>query len=102
MSAKVARKSNRGSKPGEHRGGRVKGTPNKVTLELKDLARQYTPDALKALVEVVREGSEGARVSAAKEILDRGYGKASQHIDANVAMTVEEVIHRVIDEHSGD
>jgi hypothetical protein len=35
--AKLARSSNRGSKPGEHRGGRKKGTPNKLTRELKDM-----------------------------------------------------------------
>lgn len=37
MTAKVARASNRGSKPGERRGGRQKGTPNKVTAALKDM-----------------------------------------------------------------
>lgn len=35
--AKVATRSNRGSKPGERRGGRQKGTPNKVTGALKDM-----------------------------------------------------------------
>lgn len=38
--AKVARTSNRGSKPGERRGGRQKGTPNKVTGALKDMILQ--------------------------------------------------------------
>lgn len=35
--ATVGARSNRGSKPGERRGGRVKGTPNKVTAALKDM-----------------------------------------------------------------
>jgi hypothetical protein len=35
--AKVAKSSNRGSKPGERRGGRQAGTPNKVTAKLKDM-----------------------------------------------------------------
>lgn len=35
MTAKVARSSNRGSKPGERRGGRQKGTPNKITGDVK-------------------------------------------------------------------
>lgn len=30
----------RGSKPGERRGGRKKGTPNKVTTEVKELVLQ--------------------------------------------------------------
>lgn len=37
MTAKVVKVSNRGSKPGEHRGGRAKGTPNKLTAALKDM-----------------------------------------------------------------
>lgn len=79
--AKIAKSSNRGSKPGERRGGRQKGTPNKATVELKDLARQYTDEALVALVGVIRSTeSDAARVSAIKELFDRGYGKASQVI----------------------
>lgn len=35
--AKVANVSNRGSAPGERRGGRAKGTPNKTTAALKDM-----------------------------------------------------------------
>lgn len=37
MTAKVAKVSNRGSKPGERRGGRQKGTTNKLTAALKDM-----------------------------------------------------------------
>lgn len=75
--AKVAKSSNRGSKPGERRGGRAKGTPNKATASIKELAREYTEEALEALVAVLRTETGAAKVSAAKEILDRGYGKAS-------------------------
>lgn len=80
MTAKVAKSSNRGSKPGERRGGRKAGTPNKSTATLKELAREYTADALNTLASVLA-GGEGipaaAQVAAAKELLDRGYGKAS-------------------------
>ena len=76
--AKVATKSNRGSKPGERRGGRQQGTPNKATAEIKDLARSYTTQALETLAQVMLAGeSEAARVSAANALLDRGYGKPS-------------------------
>lgn len=37
MTAKQASNSNRGSKPGERRGGRKKGTPNKTTGALKEM-----------------------------------------------------------------
>ncbi|MBB4642358.1 hypothetical protein HNQ99_002683 [Rhizorhapis suberifaciens] len=79
--AKVA-KATRGSKPGERRGGRVKGVPNKATREIKAIAQQYSVKAVKALVEVMESGeSEAARVSAANAILDRAYGKPSQSVE---------------------
>jgi hypothetical protein len=36
----------RGSKPGERRGGRQKGTPNKTTAEIRELAQAHGPDAI--------------------------------------------------------
>lgn len=59
--------------------GRPAGAVNKATDDIKVLARQYTAEALEALVAVVRESeSDAARVSAANALLDRGYGKPSQ------------------------
>ena len=64
-----------GSKPGERRGGRKKGTPNKATAEIKEAARKHAPEAIKQLANLMKNAeSEAARVSAIKEILDRGYG----------------------------
>ena len=42
-----------GSKPGERRGGRKPGTPNKVTAELAGLARVHTADAIARLVAIM-------------------------------------------------
>ena len=83
--AKEAKVSRRGSAPGERRGGRVKGTPNKATASIRDIARQYTAEAVDALVGVLTAPEEpaAARVAAAKEILDRGYGKASTVISGD-------------------
>lgn len=62
-------------------GGRKAGTPNKATAEIKELARQYAPEALEALVNVIRSSdSDAARVAAIREVLDRGYGKSTQYI----------------------
>lgn len=62
-------------------GGRKAGTPNKATAELKALAREYTGEAMERLVEVIRStDSDAARVAAIRELFDRGYGKATQHI----------------------
>lgn len=77
----------KGSRPGERRGGRKPGVPNKATREIKEVAQQYGPAALKKLAELAglvkgtnAAESEQARVSAVREILDRAYGKAPQAI----------------------
>ena len=59
--------------------GRKKGTKNKATVELKKATQKHAQAAIDALVELVDEGEpDTARISAAKELLDRGYGKAPQ------------------------
>lgn len=64
-------------------GGRIPGKPNKATAEIRDLAQQYTEEALQKLAEVMRTGvSEQARVAAACAILDRGHGRPAQTIHA--------------------
>lgn len=61
--------------------GRPKGALNKATKDIKALAQQHTPAALKTLVTILKDSeSDAARVSAAKELLDRGYGKSPQAI----------------------
>ena len=71
-----------GRKPGRPKsGGRKKGTPNKVTKDAKRLANGYGKEAIKILVDIMRDGSsDQVRVSAAREVLDRAYGKAPQAI----------------------
>lgn len=87
-----------GSKPGERRGGRKKGTPNKVTAEVRTLAQKYGAQAIDALAEIMndKEQAAPARVSAAKELLDRGYGKAPQPVTdgdgANLSDAVRDLI----------
>lgn len=71
----------RGAKPGERRGGRAKGVPNKATRDIKALAAPYAPEALETLAKIMRTGeSEQARVAASRELLDRGFGKAAQAV----------------------
>ena len=72
----------RGSAPGERRGGRQKGTRNKATAEIQDIARQYTDAAVAELGRLaVMAESEAARVAAIKELLDRAYGKSKQPLE---------------------
>ena len=66
---------------GKKTGGRVAGTPNKATRELKDIAREYGEEAIDRLVKLMRAAeSEQVQAAACKELMDRGYGKASQSI----------------------
>jgi len=58
-------------------GGRKAGTPNKVTHEVRSLAQQHGADAIGTLAEIMADPSrsENARIAAARELLDRGFGK---------------------------
>lgn len=64
---------------GRKTGGRTKGTPNRVTADVKALAQQHGPDAIKRLAHLMMKAeSEAAQVAAANAILDRAYGKPKQ------------------------
>jgi len=46
--------------------------------EVREMAREYGPAALTVLAEIMKSaGSETARIAAAREILDRAYGKTA-------------------------
>lgn len=62
-------------------GGRQKGTPNKVArVDIQKSARVFGLRALATLVDVMEDerANNSDRISAAKEILDRGFGKTKQ------------------------
>lgn len=66
----------------------VSGNPSgrpKVVKTLRDLARAHTDSALKTLVDIMQSEAQppASRVAAAKELLDRGYGKAPQPMDGD-------------------
>lgn len=66
-----------GKKPGA---GRPKGVPNKATGEIKKIAQQYGLKAIKRLAKIIEDDNADVRaqIAAAKELLDRGYGKSPQ------------------------
>lgn len=54
-------------------------TTKREKLEIRGAAQEYAALALRTLVNVMRTGeTDRDRVNAAKEILDRAYGKAVQ------------------------
>ncbi len=83
---------------GKKTGGRVAGTPNKATADIKAAARVHGAEAIELLWTLARTSeTDGTRVAAIKEILDRGYGKASQPIDGDgnggpIVQRIENVI----------
>lgn len=59
--------------------GRPKGSLNKATKEIKTLAQEYAPKAMKELARLAANAkSEQARCTAIGMLLDRGYGKPVQ------------------------
>jgi hypothetical protein len=58
--------------------GNPGGRP-KLLAHVRDLAREHTEDAIRELATILTSGEhEASRVAAAKELLDRGWGKAAQ------------------------
>lgn len=61
--------------------GRRKGSVNKLAADIKALAQPYGPEALDVIVSAMRDGEKLAdRLTAAKEMLDRGYGRPAQAV----------------------
>lgn len=61
----------------------------KAPIEIKSLARTHTQSALKTLASIMNEPSApaAARVAAAQALIDRGWGKATQFVDATIRKT---------------
>jgi len=68
--------------------GNPAGRP-KVRDDISRIARMYGPAAIEALAEMaaLKPGkcadNDASRIAAMKELLDRGYGKATQHIEGS-------------------
>ena len=67
-------------------GGRQKGSLNKATKDVKEAARELAPKALKRIETLSRDKNPQVSLAACKEILDRAYGKATQHTEAEVSI----------------
>ena len=77
---KISKKSGRGG-PREA-SGRPKRSVSPERLALKEACQELCPQALEIIVEVmIGSTNEAIRLSAAKEILDRGYGRAMQSVE---------------------
>lgn len=93
----------KGSPPGVHQGGRKKGTRNHITKDVRELAQVYGPAAIRRLAMLsglIRPSAAdaklgmnaGTQTAALKELMDRGYGKATQPLQHGVTVGLEQVL----------
>lgn len=73
-------------------GGRPRGVG-----DVRELARKHTPQALQVLIQVMGDASAApsARVGAATALLDRGWGRPAQTINASLDRNDVEVSERL-------
>jgi hypothetical protein len=71
-----------GKRPGA---GRKAGQRSAEVIAISDRARRHGPEMIEELARLARSAqSEAVRVSAANAVLDRGYGRPPQHVEANM------------------
>ena len=58
--------------------GRPAGSKNKTAIEVRALAQEYGEEAVKTLAALISHEEPSVKIAAAKELLDRAYGKAPQ------------------------
>ena len=91
----------------------LQGSTAKQITDVRDLARECTKDAVETLKSVMMDplSAAAARVAAANGLLDRGHGKATQHIEAEISVydslnlpqkqALLEIIDAIIDADDG-
>jgi hypothetical protein len=73
--------------------GNPGGRPRSIPADVRELCQSRAKDAIETLATVMmdKEAPPAARVAAANAILDRGYGKPAQTINANVSRSVTDL-----------
>jgi hypothetical protein len=100
-----------GSAPGERRGGRRPGTPNRVSSasreEARALAHHYGPDAIKQLArlgglvkDVPGSDNDHVQVAALNAILDRAYGKPRQQVEGEMLHGISAELAELMDDNA--
>jgi hypothetical protein len=71
--------------------------------ELRVLAQRHARAALKALVEIMKQGSsEAARIAAAEKILDRAHGKVGVESESVVEASHAELVEKAVAKRNGN
>jgi hypothetical protein len=80
--------------------GNPSGRP-KEDPSLRDACRKHTEAAIMVLANALGDENVKNQITAAKELLDRGYGRAAQSVeigsDPEKPLLLQEVIRRIVD-----
>lgn len=73
--------------------GRKPGSQNKATSQIRALASEHAETAIQTLVDLMQSGETpaAARVSAAKELLERGFGRSGNYVSLNLDQPLSEL-----------
>ena len=73
--------------------GRKAGVPNKSTAHMRELAGKHAGEAIATLVDIMTDTANpaAARVSASKEIIERGYGKTGHVVSLQLDTPLAEL-----------
>ena len=61
-------------------GGRRRGTPNKVTAEIRAALQKHGEELVRALLALCKSDDERVRLGAITAALDRGWGRPAQAV----------------------
>lgn len=65
-------------------GGRKPGVKNHVNEDLRALCQNYTVEGVEVIVSIMRgSDNDAARMTAVKELFERGWGKVSQPLSGD-------------------
>ena len=87
---------------GRKTGGRCAGTPNRATGLVRELAQGFGPEIITKLATIAGlNGARGSevemtRITAMRELLDRGYGKATQPIGGEVGGAINLIVREAL------
>jgi len=65
---------------GRKTGGRRRGTPNRVTAEIRAAFQKHGDELVEALLALTKSDDERVRLGAITAALDRGWGKPAQAV----------------------
>ena len=83
-------------------GGRVKGTPNRVAANIREICQKAAPECVAELLRLALHGKhEMTRIAATREILDRGFGRAKQTLEGELMVGISAELAVLLQRHDG-